>query len=121
MSSPSSSDVDSVMTWFPSRSSPVPAGGMVPLNTLSATETDEIHEYDDIVNYRPLADTEVIRNQAYTTTQGQRSAAVGVVASEYDEISSVASEYEEIFSEAQGQSLTDVGPDEEYDNVYSEF
>ena len=111
------------MTWFPSRSSPVPAGGVVLLNTLSPVQTHETHDYEDIAKYaesaplppqrRPLkSDAEVIsvdRNPAYiTTTQGQRSEAVGVVGSEYGEIS----------SEARGQRSTDVGP--EYDNVCSE-
>ena len=51
-----------------------------------------------------------IRNPAYitTTAQGQRSAAVGVVGSEYEEIS----------REAQGQRSAHMEP--EYDDVCSE-
>ena len=88
----------------------------------NAMESQETHDYEDLANYaesaplppqrRPLsllrADTDEIDtsgNPAYTTTQGQRSAAVEVVGLEYEEIP--------IVSEAQGERSTRTGPEYE--------
>ena len=105
------------MMWFPYRSRPPTgaAGGVVLL------KSQDTHDYEDLANYAELAplppqriplsllraDTDKIeieasRNPAYTTTQGQRSAAVEVVGSEYEEIP--------IVSEAQGERSTRTGP-----------